>query len=93
MSPLFTSLALLAAVFSSLTIALEIRRVHGDVDPARRLMRRKVGPYSGPGPLEYMKQLRATMDERLGGPRDVWCLLDSGKLNLCVPRARLCVCM
>ena len=76
MNPPFTSLALAAFVLSSLTIARQLD-MFGDAALLRN--RRKVGPYSGPGPLEYMKQLRETINDRFGGPRDVWVLLDHGE--------------
>ena len=76
MNPLFSRLALAAFVLSSLTIARQLD-TFGNAALLRN--RRRVGPYSGPGPLEYMKQLRETMNDRFGGPRDVWVLLDRGE--------------
>ena len=59
---------------------------HGE---AAKRIRRKVGGYDGPGPLEYMQSLRESMVDESGVPRDVagnptsvWCLLDQGEDKL-----------
>ena len=48
-------------------------------------VRRKVGKYAGPGPMEYMKQLRESFSTSEGTPNDieriptsVLCLMDKG---------------
>ncbi|XP_011402652.1 PREDICTED: bone morphogenetic protein 6-like [Amphimedon queenslandica] len=56
-------------------------------DPTWRV-RRKVGKYAGPGPLEYMKQLRESLSTSEGSPNDiehiptsVLCLMDQDVIN------------
>lgn len=55
-------------------------------EEAAKRIRRKVGGYEGPGPMEYMQTLRQGMVDESGIPRDVagnptsvWCLLDQGE--------------
>ena len=84
MAPNLTVFGLLAIGLLSLTAkALEFRsddNFHPSFENHHHLVRRKVGRITSPGPLEYMKQLRESMEKRFGEPKDVWCLLDRGKL-------------
>ena len=99
MAPNLTLFGLLAFGLLSLAAAkaLEFRsgdNFHPSIENHHHLVRRKVGRITTPGPLEYMKQLRESMENRYGEPKDVWCLLDRGKRLQPAghtPRGRFCL--
>lgn len=58
----------------------------GDHAEAVHRFRRRINKYKGQGPIEYMKNLRASMTNEDGSPKDVlndptstWCLMENGK--------------
>ena len=77
---------LFAMLWGSITAspAAAPQEPQGISDPTWRV-RRKVGRYTGPGPMEYMKQLRESLSTSEGTPKDiehiptsVLCLMDQG---------------
>ena len=92
---------ILAELASSRAVPASVHTVRSDLSPSENLhpvqvsanrLRRKVGSYAGPGPLEYMEAIR----ERLASHEEtdataVWGILDRGALlasrNACMLHA------